>query len=134
MARAMAGCARGTLPHVSFVEPRFVDENSGTSGDDHPRVVVSPFARRKSVSATVYDHTSVLKLIEWRWGLRSLTVRDQNANNLADLLDISQPNLAAPDFDVPPGPFGGPCPLRAPAHDEDWSDLRALARNYGWPV
>jgi phospholipase C len=28
--------AAGTLPNVSFVDPRFEDEGSGTSGDDHP--------------------------------------------------------------------------------------------------
>ena len=26
----------GTLPNVSYVDPRFLDEGSGTSGDDHP--------------------------------------------------------------------------------------------------
>ena len=31
-----ADCAAGTLPHVTFVDPRFEDEDSGTSGDDHP--------------------------------------------------------------------------------------------------
>ena len=28
--------AAGTLPSVAFVEPRFIDERTGTSGDDHP--------------------------------------------------------------------------------------------------
>jgi len=32
----LADCAAGTLPNVSYVDPRFVDEASGTSGDDHP--------------------------------------------------------------------------------------------------
>jgi phospholipase C len=31
-----ADAAAGTLPHVSFVEPRFLLEESGLSGDDHP--------------------------------------------------------------------------------------------------
>src|ERR1051326_6406150 len=29
-------CAAGTLPHVTFVEPRFLFEEQGLSGDDHP--------------------------------------------------------------------------------------------------
>ena len=32
-------------------------------------IVVSPFARRAFVASTEFDHTSILKLIEWRWGL-----------------------------------------------------------------
>jgi phospholipase C len=32
----LADAAAGTLPNVSFVDPRFEDEGSGTSGDDHP--------------------------------------------------------------------------------------------------
>ena len=32
----LADAAAGTLPSVAFVEPRFVDERTGTSGDDHP--------------------------------------------------------------------------------------------------
>jgi phospholipase C len=35
-----ADCAAGTLPNVSFVDPRFEDEESGTSGDDHPHADV----------------------------------------------------------------------------------------------
>src|SRR3954471_15878407 len=32
----LSDCAAGTLPEVSFVDPRFEDESSGSSGDDHP--------------------------------------------------------------------------------------------------
>ncbi len=35
-AEFLLACSTGTLPAVSFVDPRFVDEASGTSGDDHP--------------------------------------------------------------------------------------------------
>ena len=28
--------AAGTLPNVSYVDPRFLGEDDGTSGDDHP--------------------------------------------------------------------------------------------------
>jgi phospholipase C len=57
-----------------------------------------------------YDHTSVLKMIEWRWGLQPLSVRDANAKNLADALDLSTTNLAAPDFAVPPVLISNLCP------------------------
>ena len=32
----LADAAAGTLPHVAFVDPRFLGEAEGTSGDDHP--------------------------------------------------------------------------------------------------
>jgi len=32
----LAACATGSLPEVAFVDPRFIDEQSGTSNDDHP--------------------------------------------------------------------------------------------------
>jgi len=32
----MTDCQNGTLPNVSFVDPAFEDEGSGTSRDDHP--------------------------------------------------------------------------------------------------
>jgi phospholipase C len=32
----LSDAAAGTLPNVSIVDPRFEDEGSGTSGDDHP--------------------------------------------------------------------------------------------------
>jgi phospholipase C len=54
-----------------------------------PAVVVSPFAPKKIEQAGPYEHCSVLKMIEWRWGLPSMTVRDANAKNLADALDFS---------------------------------------------
>ena len=57
-----------------------------------------------------YDHTSILRLIEWRWGLAPLSARDQAANNLAQVLDFgAEKNLDAPVYDVPAGPFGDRC-------------------------
>ncbi|HYM11538.1 MAG TPA: alkaline phosphatase family protein [Bryobacterales bacterium] len=71
--------------------------------------------RRRSPAAlvnhTVFDHTSVLKLIEWRWGLPPLTARDGSPQigNLAVAM-----NFSAPDSTVPalpnPAPVGPqPC-------------------------
>jgi phospholipase C len=55
-----------------------------------PAIVVSPFAPKKIEKAGPYEHTSVLKMIEWRWDLEPMTVRDAKAKNLADALDFSQ--------------------------------------------
>src|SRR5262249_10724154 len=36
LAAFLADAAAGTLPDVSFVDPRFLESSTGTSGDDHP--------------------------------------------------------------------------------------------------
>ena len=205
-AQFLLDCATDNLPHVSFVDPRFIDEALGTSGDDHPHadirngqafvdlvykavtlsngwsktvlvvtydewggffdhvpppvasipaadrkagnldgrlgfrvptLLFAPWARRGFVSSTQFDHTSILKMIEWRWGLPALTVRDAEANNLAEALDFKQKKIAPVQFAVPPGPFGGVCQsatFSARAAADKWHMLQAMARSDGWPV
>src|SRR5262249_15361730 len=99
-----------------------------------PVVLVSPFARRGSVEHHVYDHTSVLKLIEWRHGLAPLSVRDARAHNLAGALRFGKPRLGAPSYDVPPVVPAACGPGGAAAAEDEWGELRALAERYGWPV
>jgi phospholipase C len=188
----LSDAANGTLPNVSYVDPKFAGEADGTSADDHPLadiragdaflsqvfhavasgpgwdktvlvinydewggffehvvprritagvtvgaapssgvdtdltsagkvlsgfrvpcIVVSPFSRigakHAAVSHNFYDHTSVLKLIEWRWGLEPLTQRDASheptdPGNLATLLNFSRPVTKVPTLPVLP-PF-----------------------------
>jgi phospholipase C len=99
--------------------------------------MVSPLARRGHVGSRVYDHTSILTMIENRWGLPPLTVRDRTANDLGAEL-TARPDLRAPDYEVPAGPFGAPCALPAPPGAEspeaEWGPLRDAARAAGWPV
>jgi phospholipase C len=199
----LADAAAGTLPHVSFVEPRFLGEELGLSNDDHPFadirngqaflnlvysavtnspawsktvfvinydewggffdhvpptaapippadqaagnqdglrgfrtpcLVISPFARREYVSSVELDHTSVLRMIEWRWNLPPLTVRDETANNMAEVMDFSAPNLSAKQFNVPAGPFGSVCVGVPPEELEEWFPLLEMAADFGWPV
>ena len=75
-----------------------------------PCLLISPFARRGHVSHGVYDHTSILKLVEWRWGLDPLSVRDAAANNLATALDFSRRVLSAPRIVAPRIVAGAACP------------------------
>jgi len=71
-----------------------------------PAVVVSPFAKAGYVSSTVYDHTSVLKLIEEKWNLPPLTKRDANAVSPLDMLDLEHPPfLVPPTLPSPAIPF-----------------------------
>jgi phospholipase C len=76
-----------------------------------PTILVSPRARRATVDHGVYDHASILRLIEWRFGLAPLALRDATARNLALALDLAAtPDLAAPQFRVPVVTAGARCP------------------------
>jgi phospholipase C len=81
----------------------------GLRGFRVPCVVISPWSQRSEAPHTVFDHTSILKLIEWRFNLEPLALRDAQANNLAEVLDFTNPRLDVPATQVPPGPFAG-CP------------------------
>jgi phospholipase C len=63
-----------------------------------PAVLVSPYARRDCVLSEVFDHTSVLKLVEEKWNLPALTRRDAAAASPIGALDLSAP----PAFLTPP--------------------------------
>ncbi len=226
----LSDAAGGTLPNVSYVDPKFAGEADGTSADDHPLadiragdaflsqvfhavasgpgwdrtvlvinydewggffdhvvprritagngvdtdrnsegkvlsgfrvpcIVVSPFSRigaeQAAVTHNFYDHTSVLKLIEWRWGLEPLTRRDASRaptdpGNLATALDFSRPVTKVPELPVLP-PFtptacGATTPTTeqpgiAPAdyeqggggHDS-WIALASSPLMDGWPT
>jgi len=61
-----------------------------------PTIVISPWARRHSVSHVVHDHTSVLRLIETLNDLPALTARDANADAMLDMFYFGCPALASP--------------------------------------
>jgi phospholipase C len=61
-----------------------------------PFTVVSPWARKNYVSHRVFDHTSILKLVETKWNLPALTLRDANATAMLDMLDLHHPWFATP--------------------------------------
>jgi len=196
----LTDAAAGNLPHVAFVDPRFIDEENGTSNDDHPHadirageafmnevydavrtspdwestvlvitydewggffdhvapthapdvsrrtrlrgfrvptVVISPFARRGHVAHQTFDHTSILKMIEWRFGLAPLTPRDKHAHNLASVLDFANPDSTAPAYDVPPPPPFAGCAAETdttgPEYRE-WPALRDKLLAQGWKL
>ena len=72
-----------------------------------PAIAMGPFAPRKIEKAGPYEHCSVLRMIEWRFGLEPMRLRDRTAKNLADALDFSTrreavtlPAFTAPDPQV----------------------------------
>jgi phospholipase C len=55
-----------------------------------PAIVISPFARRGYVDHHRYDTTSILALIEHRWGLVPLSPRDAAADPLSGAFDFQR--------------------------------------------
>jgi len=55
-----------------------------------PLIIISPYAKSGYISHTVYEFSSVLKLIEGIFGLPPLTDRDRVANDTSDSFDFNQ--------------------------------------------
>jgi hypothetical protein len=96
--------------------------------------VASPWTRGNPasplVNGTAFDHTSILKLIEWRWGLPPLTARDAPSDtvigNLAAVLNFAQKNTRVPQLPRPTAPPPSPCSLTSvPTFrpSTEWSNL-----------
>jgi phospholipase C len=72
-----------------------------------PTIAISPYARAHHVSHVVYDHTSILKFIETRFGLPPLTRRDAAANPMLDMFDFSFRSVLHPALpNAPVDPAG----------------------------
>jgi phospholipase C len=85
-----------------------------------PVVVASPVTRgdpaKPRVVSTVFDNSSILKLIESRWGLEPLTARDDpssDVGNLASALDLANPDRRVPALPSPAPPALTLCSLSA---------------------
>jgi phospholipase C len=64
-----------------------------------PMILVSPYANKNSVSHVARDHTSILKLIETRFNLGNLTLRDAAQPDMDEFFDF----VNAP-WRTPPSP------------------------------
>jgi phospholipase C len=99
------GCYDHVAPPSGAVAP---DDSPGEFGFDFsrfgvrvPAVLVSPLITagtvfRVAAGTTPLDHTSVLKTIETRWGLPSLTRRDAAAPDVGDVLTLATPRTDDP--------------------------------------
>lgn len=76
----------GRWDHVS---PPVIDRWG--PGTRVPALIISPFAKKGFVDSTCYETVSILKFIEQRWSLPSLSSRDAAANNLLNAFDFSPP-------------------------------------------
>lgn len=145
---------------VTDAERDVVGNEDGRLGFRVPTVLLGPRVRRNHVSHLQFDFSSILNLIRWRFGLGSLSPRDETSINLAHALDFnSAPTLTAPSFNVPSSPtgFGTECQTGLPfplptlptpsqlasmdpatrsqiEHRMEWNSLRQLALATGWKV
>jgi phospholipase C len=214
-AEFLADAAAGTLPAVSFVDPKYTILDDGEGNDDHPHadlrageafvgqvyraltsgpgwkntvlivnrdewggffdtvtpprviapndvdtdlvngkallgfrvptVVVSPFTRGKPatprINSLLYDHTSVLKLIEWRYNLPPLTNRDASneVGNLASALNLKEADTTAPSLPVVTPPVPTPCGLfqlgsQVDNESYDFNELMNSPLTAGWTI
>jgi len=68
----------------------------GHTGFRVPFIVVSPYAKPHYVSHTTYDHASLARFVEVRFGLKALTNRDANATPPLDMFDFAHPAFLTP--------------------------------------
>jgi len=82
-----------------------------------PALVVSPYATPGGVTHSLYDHTSILAMMERKWNLPAMTFRDANANDLMGFLDLSGPARSFEEFLTLAGypMLAGPAPSNCPA-------------------
>jgi phospholipase C len=91
------------------------DQDFGQMGLRIPAVTVSPWVRRGHVSHSIFGFESILKMIEYRFGIDPLTRRDAYAQTIAHSFDFeSKPRLALPDLPDPPAVAGHQCSNQAP--------------------
>ena len=79
-------CTNSTDPVCGF----------GVTGFRLPLIVISPFTRANYVSHTVMDYTAILKLIETRFQLPSLSARDQVQPDMTEFFDFINIPWATP--------------------------------------
>ncbi len=83
-------------------EERDTVGNDGQLGIRVPCILIGPRARRGHIEQTLFEPNSILKFMEWRWGLRPLGVRAAVTNNLLNALDFSSASRTdQPEFRIP---------------------------------
>jgi phospholipase C len=100
-----------------ILKPTDVPGDFDRTGFRVPVIVVSPFTKPHYVSHVPTDFTAILKLIETRFGLPNLTMRDAVASDMTDFFDFS--TVAGP-LATPPTP---PEPVAANAVPCDPTNL-----------
>jgi phospholipase C len=136
--RVTAGVPAGSSPS-SGVDTDLNAQGKVLSGFRVPCIIASPFSRigagQAPVNHNLYDHTSVLKMIEWRWGLEPMTQRDASRDpsdpgNLATVLNFARPQTKVPKLPVLP-PFT-PTACAAPTTTTEQPGITPAAYRPNW--
>jgi phospholipase C len=95
------------------IAPRYVHDSDFHADFDHsgvriPLLVISPWVKAHYVSHIPRDFTSILKFIETRFALPSLTRRDAAADDMMEMFDFSSPHWLTPPT-LSPQPTDGVC-------------------------
>jgi phospholipase C len=110
-----------------------------------PTLVISPWTQGNPgtprIDRGLYDHTSVLKLIEWRYNLPPLTARNASNEiaNLAHTLNFKNPVYTAPALPAVTAPIPTPCGLfelgsEVDNESYDFNTLKNSDLTQGWPL
>lgn len=92
-----------------------------------PLLVVSPWTPKGKVSETMYSFESLLRFVEWRWGLGCLQTRDCDANLPKAFFNFA---LHRAPVDFPPW-SQAVYPYRAPPPGTPWF-VQSLQLSDGW--
>jgi phospholipase C len=97
-------------PQVLTIDHEF-DHPLQVFGQRVPLLVISPYAKENYVSQTILNHMSLLRFIEFNWGLPSLNANVASSNNLLDFFSFNSPRgpiilgtegkFAASDYPIP---------------------------------
>lgn len=102
------------VPAPDSTPPNFNSTDGGRydmftySGFRTPVVIISPWVKKNFVSHVPRTHSSILKLIETRFGVHSLTARDDAADDMTEFFDFSNPSWMTPP-PLPDQPTNGLC-------------------------
>jgi phospholipase C len=119
-----------------------------------PSIVASPWTvggpANPTVHHTVFDHTSVLKMIESVFGVTPLAAREtsDDVGNLLSVIDLSRSPQAGPTLPQPQPvtpqticsssivstPAGATTLLRTDDEPRNFQSLEQAARERGWPI
>jgi len=88
---------------------RSIDDDFGLMGFRVPTVIISPYARAGHIAHETYGHESILKLIEYRFGLTPLNARTRYARNIGRAFDFASKPRQPPQLPDPAAVATSPC-------------------------
>jgi phospholipase C len=119
----------GFFDHVS--PPQTVDSNDEFKqlGFRVPALVAGPFVRKGCVVSTPFDHVSVIRTVQRRFGLQSLNARMDATNDLSSCIDPAYIGDPQPPVMIPPVPVSMSKVFRKQPRRISQKELWAMAEN-----